>query len=810
MGDWWEDLRYSGRMIARQPGASALAVVALALGIGLTTTMFSIVQGAILRGLPFPESEKIQYLSLVRPSTPGEGQTPSYHDFVDWRTGQHSFESLEGFVRDGISVTGPGGYPIQLSGARLTPGVLRALRIAPLMGRGFTEEDAAAGAPGVILIGYEIWESRFQSRPDIIGETLYVNGVPSTVIGVMPPKFGFPQEQNAWQPLSFTLEPRRGGGGRVGVIGRLRDGVSIDAAAADMATIADQLAAAYPDSNKDTRILVGPYVEQFIGAEVVSTLFTMLGAVFGVMIIACVNVTNLQLARAAERTKEVAVRVALGAGRWRIIRQALIEGLLLSGAGAGIGLGLAWAGTWMFMRAIVDTNPPFWIDVRLDPVVLIFVTGITITAALVSSLVPGWRLARADVNDSLKDDSRGTTSLRMGRFTRGLVIVEVAVSCILLVVSGLMIRSIVATSQLSFPFATEDVFVGRYLLDQRLFPEQADLARTNAVIDERLSRIPGVRAVALGTDVPRATSGGTRVEVEGKEYESVEAYPNIRAISVSDRYFDVLGVQTVLGRSFGSGDVADGLPVAIVDEGFARRHLAEGAIGRRIRFGRRTEDGMNFDNAPWLTVVGVVPLLIEDATSTQVGDLVFRPMTQAPNRAPLVLASTPGDPMAIAGSVRQVLAGIGDGIPVTNVNTLAGQLWQQGWAIRIFGGLFTLFGLAALLLAATGLYGVMAFSIRQRAQEIGVRMAMGADRSRVLRMVMWQGVWRVAAAIIVGLVPGWWVGTQMSALVRGVTAADPLVHSVTAATLLLSGILATLAPALRAASIDPIHALRGE
>ena len=806
MGGWWQDLRYAVRMIAKHPGASALAVVALALGIGLTTTMFSIVQGAVLRGLPYEGAEKIHYLSVTSPTNP-EGESVSFHDFMDWRSRQQSFESLEGYNQLGLTVTSTSGYPERLRGVRVTPGVFQSIRVTPALGRDFTNADAVPGAPAVIIIGHAVWESRYGSRADAIGQVLTVNGVPTTVVGVMPPKFAFPQSHNAWIPLSFTLAAKRGTGGRVNVIGRLKDDVSRGRASGEMDGIASQLAGAFPE-NKDLRVRVDPFVRRLIGDDVQSTLFTMLAAVFGVMIIACVNVTNLQLARAAERTKEISVRVALGAGRWRIVRQTLVEGLALSSVGALVGIGLAWGGTALFMRAIVDTNPPFWIDVRLDPVVLLFVSAITVTAALVSSLVPGWRLAKTDINGALKDDSRGTTSLRMGRFTRWLVVVEVAVSCVLLVVSGLMVRSIVQNSRLSYPFATEDVFFGALNLDDQSFPTVADVGRRNVMVEERLSQVAGARTVALTSDYPRG-AGGTQVEVEGRKYEGNDSYPRVHAITASGQFFNVLRVEPVLGRVFDSSDTAGGQAVTVVGEGFARRHLPEGPIGRRVRYGRDSEKGPVFDG-PWLTVVGVVPSLVESTGADRPNDILYRPLAQAPLRTLYVLASTAGDPMAIAPGVRQALAQVGEGVPLNNPSALSGELWRQGWAQRVFGGLFMTFGLAALLLASAGLYGVMAFGVRQRTQEIGVRMAMGANRGTVLRMILWQGVWRVGIAVAVGLVPGWQVGKLMGELLEGVSPTDPLVFSVTAITMLASGALASLAPALRAASVDPIVALRGQ
>ena len=809
MGGWWQDLRYAGRMVRKNPGASALAVVALALGIGLTTTMFSIVQGAILRGLPFEESEKIHYLSMNTPTNQGRGDAVTYHDFTDWRSQQTSFESLEGYINAGMTVTGSSGYPERLRGLRVTPGLFRALRVTPILGRDFTEADAQPGAPAVVIIGHRVWETRYGSSINAIGQTLNVNGVPTTVIGVMPPRFGFPQTHNAWQPLSFTLAPKRGTGGRLNVIGRLKGDTSLERASSEMERISGQLATTYVE-NKDTRAKVAPFVSTMLGEEVTTTLFTMLAAVFGVMIIACVNVTNLQLARAAERTKEVAVRVAIGAGRWRIVRQTLVEGLLLSAVGALAGLGLALAGTSLFRSAIVDTNPPFWIDVRVDPVVLIFVTAITVTAALVSSLVPGWRLARTDVNGSLKDEGRGTTSLRMGRFSRWLVVVEVAVSCILLVVSGLMIRSIVQNSRFDVPFATKDVFFGNINLDDRQFPKDPDVLRGNQLVEEKLSQVPGVRAVALANDYPRG-GGGTRVAIDGKSFENVEAHPRAHVITASTKYFDVLRVKPQMGRLFDATDVNGGALVVVVDETFARQHLPEGPIGRRIRFGIDSDKGTTFDAAPWLTVVGVVPALVEPGpANNNNAATVFRPLSQRPRRDFFVFASTSDDPTAITAGVRQALGQVGEGTPIVNVNSLAGELWRQGWATRVFGGLFMTFGVAALFLASVGLYGVMAFGVKQRTGEIGVRMAMGANRGTVLRMILCQGLWRVALAVALGLVPGWQVGKLMEGLIENVSPSDPLVLSVTAITLLISGALASLAPAIRAASVDPIVALRGD
>ncbi|GMV20113.1 MAG: hypothetical protein AMXMBFR57_00620 [Acidimicrobiia bacterium] len=793
-------------MILKRPGTSALAIIALALGIGLTTTMFSIVQGAILRGLPFEDSHLVQMLTTATPTNPVGSRSVAVHDFEDWRAAT-SFERIEGYTQTSFTLTGGGGFPERMRGVRVTPGLFTALRAAPVLGRDFTAADAEAGAPKVIILGHTAWQTRFSSNPDAIGQVVYVDGEPTTVIGVMPPRFAFPQSQNAWMPLHYTLPAKRRTGAFLTVVGRLKSDVSPSEARTEMRAISERLASAYPE-NKDVRAGIAPFVEQAIGPDVVSTLLTMLGAVFGVMLIACVNVTNLQLARAAERTRDTAIRTALGAGRWRIVRQTLTEGLLLSAVGASLGLALAWVGADLFNRAIVDTDPPFWIDVRLDPVVLAFVTVITVSAALVSSLVPGWRLARTGVSGVMKDEGRGTTSLRMGRFTRGLVMVEVAVSSILLVVSALMIRSIILNSRLDVPFATEDVLVTSIQLDNRTYPAVPEVRRGLQQVELELSRLSGIRTFALATGAPRS-GGGALVAVDGESYAATEDYPRSGSIIASPAYFDVLRVPPVEGRAFTAQDAEGSLPVAIVDESFARQYLSGSAVGRRIRFGSETDKGVSFENAPWLTVVGVVPQVVEEQYDSRQTAQVFRPIAQVPVRSLTIFAASAGaTPTALANPIRTALAGIGDGIPMSSALTLAESIWREGWPARVFGGLFTAFGFAALVLASAGLYGVMAFSVRQRTGEIGVRMAMGADRRTVLRMILWQGMWRVVLAVVIGLVPGWRLAILMSELLRGVSPLDPTAYIGTAVTLLLSAFVACLVPALRAASVDPMVALR--
>jgi predicted permease len=578
----------------------------------------------------------------------------------------------------------------------------------------------------------------------------------------------------------------------------LKRGVSIDKASTELTAIATQLALEHPE-NQNTTASFGPFVERSIPARVRTTLVTMLGAVFGVMLIACVNVTNLQLARAMERAKEVAIRSALGSSRWRIVRQLLVEGLLLSAVGSLIGLAIAQGGAAGFMRAIADTRPPFWIDVRLDPVVLLFVAGITVATALVSSVMPGWRVARTDVNAILNDETRGTTGLRMGVFSRWLVVIEVTASCVLLIVSGLMIRSILATSRLDYPFPTKDVFMARMILtpDDGVAGAQAlEIER----IEARVASVPGVRAAALSSGLPGGSSN-TTFAFEGEAPATGPDRPRAGRFVATPGFFRVMRVAPVAGRMIDQDDRFGKPAVAVVDQTFARRYLSAGPVlGRRFRF-----DG---ENQPWLTIVGVVPDLAPPGQSNPPPATVYAAMAQSRVQSVSLLAWTANDPVSLTAPIRAAVAEINDRIPVTGANSAADELWRQGWALRVFGGLFLVFGFAALILASAGLYGVMAFSVRRRTQEIGVRMALGASRGRVMRTILWQGLWRVAVGVALGLVPGWFVGTLMRALLEHVDAADPIVHTATVVTLLAAGVFACLVPALRAASVDPLTALR--
>jgi putative ABC transport system permease protein len=796
------DLRLAARMMRRQPGMTTLAVVALALGIGLTTTMFSIVNGAVLRGLPFPESDRILHVAPFNIADQDDVDSRA-HTVAEYTRRQQSFEQLAAFRFDTANVVGPDGIPERYRGAWVTANTFRTLRVAPVLGRDFRDEESRPGAAPVVIIGQKVWQERFNGSPDVIGQPLRVNGTIMTVVGVMPPKFAFPSVHELWPVATIDpATPRTPYEPVYEMIGRLKPGVSQDQAAAEMATIWGQLAQEFPDRyEKGFTTETKTYIQEFLGAEIIGALFAMLAAVIGVLAIACVNVANLVLARAADRTREMAVRTAVGASRWRVVRQMLTEVLALATAGAVAGLGVAWAGVTLFNRSIVDTNPPFWIDIRIDSTVLLFVTAITIFAALVAGIVPALRVSRSDITTVLNDEGRGTTSLRMGRLSRGLVVVEMALSFGLLVVSALAIQSIVKINRLDLGFATTDVWTGRVQLPEQDYKDDERQRQFADALLERLEEIPGVERAALATGAPPFVPRYA-IKFPGKAYKDDNEYPEARGLTISPDYFSVLRVRILQGRAFDRRD-REGLDgVAIVNESFARKFFPQGALGHQFALGHG-------DHQQWRTIVGIVPDLgIGVLDQGRVPEAFYLALPQVPPSGLSILLDTSGPPLSVTHAVRQAIRDIDPNLPVFNATTVEQMMHQNAWAYRVFGTLFMTFGFAALFLAVVGLYGVMAFSVSRRTQEIGVRMAMGAKSSDVLRMVLRQGIVPVAGGMLLGVGLGATLGNALRLIFFDVSPYDPLTFSTIGVTLMLTGLVACFIPARRAAAVDPMVALR--
>ena len=800
------DVRYGIRTLIKNPALFAVSTIALTLGIGLTTTMFSIVYGALMKGLPYPDGDRIVAVNRSNPVRGIRRQPIPIQDYYDFKAQQRSFTDLGATTSGTIYVSGDEKAE-RFDGSWITANTFSMLGVQPLLGRLFRAGEDTPGGEKVAIIGYTMWRDRYASDRNILGKRIRVNGEPYTIVGVMPDKFEFPNNDRIWVPLQTDpLAKPRGEGDFVSVIGKLKPGVSLDQATVDLATISKRLASEYPATNKDFTAEARGFVDSYIGPEPKQLLYTMLGAVFFVLFIACANVANLLLDRAAHRSKEVGIRTALGASRAAVVRQFLAEALVLSLAATGLGIGVAHFGIAAFNRAISTTQVPFFIDIRLHPQVLLFTIAVALLTTLVSGAIPAYQSSRADINEILKDETRGTSSFRIGRISKALVVFEIALSCGLLVAAGLMIKSVTRLRNIDTGFTTRDVFTARMGFPAAYTDTLAEWRFFDDVVD-RVAALPGVRAAAISSGLPGARQGlnGNAFAIEGQAYLKDKDYPGSRSASVTPSFFATLNVPIVEGRGFTVADRADALPVAVVNKAFAEKFFKNAnPIGRRIRIGASKSKN------PWLTIVGVSGNVFTGDQDEPTGPVIFQPFAQARTTFVYVSARTAGPPLAITQSVRETITSINQDIPLYWVQTLESAIAEQFWFVRVFGTMFVIFGGVALFLASVGLYAVMSFSVSRRTREVGIRLALGAQAGNVVRMIFGQGLAQLAVGMTFGLALALGIARLLKVVLFQVQPRDPMIFGGVAAVLLAVGLLACFVPARRATAIDPLLALRSD
>jgi predicted permease len=663
MNQLFTDLRSGVRMLVKYPTLSTVAVLTLGLGIGLSTTVFCVVNGGLFKGLPFPDPDRIVAVVTTNPGQNQPLQPISVQDFVIWKERQTSFERIGPYGFAPINLSTEEGRPERFSGGLLSVAAFDALGVQPVYGRGFREGDDRPGAEPVVLLGYELWRDRYGSAQEIIGRPIRANGMQRTVIGVMPPKFAFPVRESIWTPLlDEPLAKPRGQGPNYLVIARLKPDVRIEQARVQASTIAAQLEREFPRTNRGLGADVVPYAKTILGPEIYSLLYTMLGAGIGVLLIACVNVSNLLVARASLRRREVAVRMALGAGRNRVVRQHLTEVLVLAAAGGGIGILLSIFGMRWFTQALSINPPPFWITFDLDYRVMLFVLGLIVLASVFAGTLPAIHAARVSAGTALKDDSRGSTSASLGRFSSGLVVAELAVSCGLLIAAGLMIKSVVQLKTIRLPFTIENVLTARVDLPRTTYPDSSASIRFFEQLLPRLEEVPGVEAATLSDGLPAAGNGVISVQIEGKAYSENSEYPLAREGIVTAGYYATFQSPVVSGREFTRADVAASQPVAIINESFARTHFPGiDPIGHQIRRIRPAS------TEPWLTIVGVVPDLIMEGIGNNNASPVgyYIPIAQSDVANGVRIAvRTRGEPAALTPLLRSAVSARGPDLAI--------------------------------------------------------------------------------------------------------------------------------------------------
>jgi putative ABC transport system permease protein len=817
-----QDLKFACRLIVKDKWFSAVVIVALSLGIGLNATVFTLVNGVLIRGLPFKDSHQLYILGTQRATDTGRtGGGNSYLDFMDWRSQVQSFSALAGFNQTSFNIADEKGLPEQAQGARLSANAFQVLGQQPLLGRDFAPDEDRKGAEPVVILGYTIWKNRYGSDPSVIGRPLRINGQPATIIGVMPDGMKFPTNADLWIPLVPTADQDKRSVRFFGAFGRIKPGVSRAAAQTEMNGIAARLVAAYPETNKDfPRIAVSTFNERFNGGNIQTVFLAMMGAVGFVLLIACANVANLLVSRSAQRTREIAVRVALGATRWRVVRQLLIESVVLGCLGGVLGLGLALGGVKLFDLAVADVGKPYWIRFDMDFLVFAFLAGICVLTGILFGFAPALQISRTNVNEVLKEGGRGSSGSRRARWLSGtMVVLELALTIVLLMGSGLLIRSFMKLYTLDLGFKTEHVMTMQMQVPGTKYKTADERRVFFERLEPKLASIPGVQAVAITTTVP-PFGGGTRpFEIEGRPARKAgEAPPEAMTGTIGGGFFDVLNVPIRRGRTFHELDGKPGNENIIINEKMASRYFpGEDPLGKRLRFVPRPPAPGQPAPAPpaqppiWRTIVGVSATILH--TQGQNPDptaVAYIPFRQEPPGGVSLLVRSSLEPGTVMTAVRTAVQAIDQDQPVFRLQTLDQLLLQQQWPFRVFGTLFSVFAAIALLLSSVGLYAVMAYSVTQRTQEIGVRMALGAEGASVTWLILRRGLIQLAIGLTLGVCGAYFAGPVLASVLVQITGRDPM--TLVAITVLLSivAIAACVIPARRATRVDPLIALRAE
>jgi putative ABC transport system permease protein len=802
-----QDLRFALRLIAKERWFATVAVAALALGIGVNATVFTLVNAVLVRGLPFKDSHNLYMMGTRRPPST-QAQNVSHPDYLEWRKETRTFEAIAGFTRGTMNLADDTTLPEQARGTWLTSNAFRTLGQQPLLGRDFAPEDDQAGAERVVILGYSLWQNRYGGEASVLGRALRVNGQPAIIIGVMPEGMMFPTDSQLWMAFVPNEEQRKRSNNRpLAIFGRLKSDSTRAQGQAEMDAIAGRLAKEFPDTNKELAgAIVQTFNERFNGGEIRQIFLAMMGAVGFVLLIACANVANLLLSRAAHRSREVAVRMALGASRWRVVRQLLIESIVLGFMGGAIGILLALVGVRLFDAAVADSGKPYWIQFTMDWVVLGYVAAICVLTGVVFGLAPALQVSRTNVNEVLKEGGRGTAGNRRAGVMSGIMVVfELALTIVLLVGAALMVRSFLKLYSQDVGFRTENLMTMRLQLPEFKYPN-ADARRTfYDNLTSRLASLPGAESVAIATALPPAGGWRRGFEIEGRPpIDKPENFPGATDVIISPTFFETIGVRLLRGRSINATDGAPGQENVVINERFAAEFFTgEEAIGKRIRFPEGKTPGV------WRTIVGISPNIRYGAPQdTEPRAVVFIPLRQQPNSGASVVVRSRAEPGTIMSAVRQEVKTIDSDQPVFTVQTVDETLARQRWPMRVFGSLFAIFAFIALVMSSVGLYAVMAYSVTQRTQEIGVRMALGAEGKQVRWLILRRGLFQLGIGLAIGLVGAWYAGRAVAPLLVQITPNDPLTLGGIAALLSLVSIAACMIPARRATRLDPLTALR--
>jgi putative ABC transport system permease protein len=801
----WQDLRFAMRMLRKKPSFTIAAVLTLALGIGATTAIFSVVNSVLLRKFPYSDSSRVVVMHETNPKV--GNVAVSYPNFLDWRDQsqtmtQMAIEQTMSFTLSGVN------QPERIKGYGVSPNFLSLLGVQPLIGRDFLPNEEKKGTAPVLLLSYKLWQSHMGGDPNVVGRTLNLDGRSFSIVGVLPPTFYFLDKSEVLTPIGIWIDAdfmRRASRGDTEVVARLAPGVTIAQARAEMNGITARLAEKYPLENSDGGMAMAAIRDEFVG-DTRPAILVLFGAVMFVLLIACANVANLYLVRSAERSKEIAVRLAFGARRGRIIRQMLTESLVLAAIGGGLGILL---GMWSLsgLSRLIPPDTLMGMDIRMDGGVFLFAGLLMVFVAIAFGLVPALHSTRPDVQEALKDGGRSSTaSVKQHRVRGALAIAETALALVLLIGAGLMVKSLYRLFQVSPGIQPDRVLtMGISLGSSQYEKEAAQLLFWQRLLD-RVHAIPGVESAAVGTVVP-FTGSHNRADITFADLPVPEVgqYPHPDYHLVSADYLKTLGQPLLRGRDFTESDNESAPAVGLINSRLAERYFPNGdAIGQRFAFGHGDP------KSKWFTIVGIVADTKLYGLENPSRFEIYVPYRQDPDDSMTLAVRSASDPAGIASEIRLALREIDKDQPVFQVETMKELVNQSVSTRHATLVLLEMFGALALVLAGIGIYGVMAYTVALRTHEIGIRMALGAQKRDVLRMVMGQGVRLAITGVVIGVAAALALTRLLSSLLYSVSANDPLVFICVPVLLVLVTMVACYIPAMRAMKVDPMVALRYE
>ncbi len=803
----WRDAKFAVRTLVKTPAFSIIAILAIALGIGISTTMFSSVNALLVRPMPFiKHQDRLVYVSHFFTKQP-EHDGMAFPDYLEYRKAK-TFDGL-GAYQELTVIVSDGEKPVRYFGAQISADAFSSLGVQPILGRQFRPEEDRVGAPPVALIGYSLWQKQFAGDPTIVGRVVPINGRQTTIIGVMPDGWRFPEVSDIWLPLQLSEKENPRGQFFLDGFGVVKKGYSIPQARAELESIAARLATEYPDTNAGSTARVRPFRDEMTRNFKTLTLL-VLGAVLFVHLIACANVANLLLARGATRAKEIGIRIALGASRGQIVRQLLTESLILSVAGSGLGLLLSVWGVDLMLTG-VPSEIPCLIRFDFDWRILTFALGLGAASSIIVGLLPAFQASRPHLLDVLKDGNRsgGGGSARSQRVRNALVVAEVALALILLVGAGLMFRSFKNLQHTSIGADTSSTLTFRIGLPETQFPEAETPRRFFEQLIPKIAAIPGVQAAGAITSLPPSGVGNSAMMLEGEPKPAhLQDARNASQVIMTPGFLATARIPVLQGRGFTVADNADAPRVALIDADAARNWFPKSdPLGRRLRI----LEGADAE-PKWATIVGVVaPVVYNRLTRTAAPPAIYFPEAQSPDiRFMSVAMRTKGDPKSFAKVARETVLAVNKDLPIYRVLTFDEVVAETFWERKFFSSLFSIFGGLALFLASIGLYGVISYSVRQRTQEIGVRMALGAQYGDVMRLVTGHGIRLIGIGLAIGFCGAWFLMKLFAGALHGVSAHDPLSFILVGLVLLLVGSVASYIPARAATRLNPLEALRYE